>query len=179
MYCTVHTNTVIQSVPSGKSPITRRPCAATPQWRALRALHSGIRHQTRHDPSACSVEFVRPCLCVLSQCSAPTQGRRRWACGVIGWERWNGACNGIERTGRECTEGLLFDAVVMVRWWVVRRWLEGLSVRGVLGVTLSHTLSLTCVLNCGSDMFWSLFSLFWGGPWVTEVAAGWPWVVVG
>jgi hypothetical protein len=61
----------------------------------------------------------------------------------------------------------------------VRRWLEGLSVRGVLGVTLSHTLSLTCVLNCGSDMFWSLFSLFWGGPWVTEVAAGWPWVVVG
>lgn len=112
-----------------------------------------------------------------------TQGRRRWACGVIGWERWNGACNGIERTGRECTEGLLFDADVMVRWWVVRRWLEGLSVRGVLGgvlgVTLSHTLSLTCVLNCGSDMFWSLFSLFWGGPWVAEVAAGWPWVVVG
>lgn len=38
----------------------------------------------------------------------------------------------------------LFDAAVMVRWLVVRRWLEGLSVRGV---TLSHTLSLTCVLK--------------------------------
>ena len=44
----------------------------------------------RHDPSAFQVEFVRPCLCALSQCSAPTQGRRRWACGVIGWERWSG-----------------------------------------------------------------------------------------
>lgn len=61
---------------------------------------------------------------------------------------------------------VFFDAAVMVRWLVVRRWLEGLSVRGV---TLSHTLSLTCVLNCGSDMFWPLI---WG-------ARGWPWVVVG
>ncbi|OBT77533.1 hypothetical protein VF21_04562 [Pseudogymnoascus sp. 05NY08] len=31
--------------------------------------------------------------------------------GTLEW-----TCNGIERTGRECTEGLLFDAAVMVRW---------------------------------------------------------------
>ena len=105
------------------------------------------------------------CLCALSQLSAhharqTSLGARGDRMGSVEWHAM-----ALSAQGGNAPK-VLFDAVVMVRWLVMRRWLEGLSVRGV---TLSHTLSLTCVLNCGSDMFWPLI---WG-------ARGWPWVVVG
>lgn len=101
------------------------------------------------------------CLCALSQLSAhharqTSLGARGDRTGALEWHAMALSAQG------ENAPRVLFDAAVMVRWLVVRRWLEGLSVRGV---TLSHTLSLTCVLNCGSDMFWPLI---WG-------ARGWPW----